>query len=227
MVQSSSFRLWFVGDESTQPVPAGPVVLARLVSGPVWDSASIEPWDAQSPRLHAEWHAGLGFVIQCYESEESWSEFLVTTPAFGAPTVEIELGGQALERWPDELFVPESVASQALEYFLDSGKQDPALHWVRIDAFPREVVWETGRVERPGSATGPNEPQCVRPSCQRERGAAGLPWLKFRLRDYDCVRLRPPTFSLWWKSIGTRTSCGISRLGGPTRSPRRGATWRS
>jgi hypothetical protein len=27
-----------------------------------------------------------------------------------APTVEVNLGGQALERWPSELFVPEELA---------------------------------------------------------------------------------------------------------------------
>jgi hypothetical protein len=56
--------------------------------------------------------------------------------------VEINLGGQALERWPQELFVPESIARQAVEYFVSAGKQDPVLHWIRIDAFPREIIWE-------------------------------------------------------------------------------------
>ena len=33
------------------------------------------------------------------------------------------------------------------ELLLEHGKQDPALEWVRIDAFPRETLWE-GRAER-------------------------------------------------------------------------------
>jgi hypothetical protein len=54
----------------------------------------------------------------------------------------VELGGQALERWPRELFVSMALATQALDHFLNFGKQDLALEWVRIDAFPRETIWE-------------------------------------------------------------------------------------
>lgn len=80
--------------------------------------------------------------MQCYEDERSQSYFLVASPKLSAPSIDVELGGQALERWPPELFVSAERAGQALNYFLDSGKQDPSLEWVRIDAFPREVVWE-------------------------------------------------------------------------------------
>ena len=59
-----------------------------------------------------------------------------------APTVNIVHGGQAQERWPRELFVPEGLAHRALDYFIATGKQDRALYWVRIDAFPRETIWE-------------------------------------------------------------------------------------
>ena len=51
--------------------------------------------------------------------------------------VDVELGGQALERWPRELFVPPELAVQALNHFLEFSKQVPALLWVRIDGFPR------------------------------------------------------------------------------------------
>jgi hypothetical protein len=33
----------------------------------------------------------------------------------------MELGGQALERWPPELFVPTKLATQALNHFLERG----------------------------------------------------------------------------------------------------------
>jgi len=49
--------------------------------------------------------------------------------------------------WPRELFVSAAQATQALNHFLEHGKQDPALEWVRIDAFPRETLWE-GRAQR-------------------------------------------------------------------------------
>lgn len=66
----------------------------------------------------------------------------MTGPRCGPPTIDINLGGQTLERWPSELFVPEELARQALVCFLATADQDAALHWVRIDAFPRETIWE-------------------------------------------------------------------------------------
>ena len=138
----SAFRLSFVTSETALPIPAVSEILARLRSGPVWDGASIAPADGQFPLLHVEWHEGHGFVIQCYDDAQAWSDFLLTDARCGPPTIEINLGGQALERWPPELFVPEELARQALACFLASGKQDPALHWVRIDAFPRETIWD-------------------------------------------------------------------------------------
>ena len=82
----------------------------------------------------------------------------MTSLHFSAPAIDVELGGQALERWPRELFASVEQASQAMNYFLDSGRQDPTLEWARIDGFPREIVWE-GREgkeawERANRATG-------------------------------------------------------------------------
>ena len=71
----------------------------------------------------------------------------MTSRHFSTPSVEVELGGQALERWPPELFVSAERTTQALDHFLEFGKQDPALEWVRIDRFPRETLWE-GRAQR-------------------------------------------------------------------------------
>jgi hypothetical protein len=105
------------------------------------------PVDDQFPRADVEWHQGHGFVIQCFEDERSLGYFLVRGAEMSPPAVEINLGRQALERWPSELFVPEPLAHHALERFLDSGRQDPAFHWVRTDGFPRETVWE-GRAGR-------------------------------------------------------------------------------
>ena len=120
--QRKAFRLSFVTGETELPIPSVSEILARLQSGPVWDVASIAPADEQFPLLHVEWREGHGFVIQCYEDEYSWSDFLLVRSRCGSPTVEINLGGQALERWPPELFVSEKLAHQALEYFLASGR---------------------------------------------------------------------------------------------------------
>jgi hypothetical protein len=34
-------------------------------------------------------------------------------------------------------------ALEALDFVLKTGKQNETQHWVRTDAFPREIVWET------------------------------------------------------------------------------------
>ena len=140
--KGSEFRVSFVTGGPEMGIAPVSKILARVQSGPVWDVASIAPVDDPFPRLHIEWHPGNGFVILCYEDEHSWSDFLLAGPGCGPPAVELNLGGQALERWPQELFVPEKLAHRAVEYFLNSGKQDPALHWVKIGAFPRETIWE-------------------------------------------------------------------------------------
>ena len=129
------------------PITSVPELFAEIQSRPTWDGASISPADAEYPRIHLDWYEGHGLVFQCWEDEESWSDFLVTSRQFSTPSVEVELGGQALERWPRELFVSAERATHALIHFLDHGKQDPALEWVRIDAFPREAPWE-GREQR-------------------------------------------------------------------------------
>ena len=124
------------------PIASASEFLAAVETRPAWDGASISPADADYPRVHLDWHEGHGFVFHCYEDGESWSDFLVTTRDFSSPSIEVELGGQALERWPRELFVSAERAAQALNHFLEFGKQDPALEWVRIDEFPRETLWE-------------------------------------------------------------------------------------
>ena len=52
------------------------------------------------------------------------------------------MGGQALEKWARQLFVDSERAFEALDFFLKTGKQNGTQHWVRADAFPREIVWE-------------------------------------------------------------------------------------
>lgn len=141
------FEASFLTSDAPLPIQSASELVSQIQSRPVWDGASISPTDAQFPRVHLDRHEDQGFVVQCYEEEESPSDFLVTGQHFSAPSIEVELGGQALERWPRELFVSPERAEQALNHFLESGKRDPTLEWVRIDAFPREIVWE-GRQQR-------------------------------------------------------------------------------
>jgi hypothetical protein len=59
----------------------------------------------------------------------------------------VELGGQALERWPRELFVTVARATQALDHFLEHGTQDRTLEWIRIDRTHRSAAF---RARPPG-----------------------------------------------------------------------------
>lgn len=128
-------------------------VLDALRRADRWHGASIHPHSAQFPRTHVSVHEPHGFVVQCWEDERSWSDF-VTSGEPTSPAIELEHGGQSLERWPRELFVSEDLATEALRHFLGSGQQKIGLNWVRIDRFPREVVWE-GRNGRLAFERGP------------------------------------------------------------------------
>lgn len=123
-------------------MPPASDILAALQRGDVWGEACLCPNTVDFPRANVSFHQGYGFVMQCYEDEESRSDFLAASDGLSAPAVPIALGGQAVELWPPELFVPESLVKEALEWFLNSGTQKRDLHWIRIDRFPREVVWE-------------------------------------------------------------------------------------
>jgi hypothetical protein len=85
------------------------------------------------------WHTGHGFVVHCFEDAASCGFFLTESLSFSAPAVDIVLGGQVQERWPRELFVSPVLAREALDFFLEAGKQKPTMHWVRTGGIP---VWE-------------------------------------------------------------------------------------
>ena len=109
---------------------------------PAWDALIVVAENQDYPRLHLSWHDGHGFVVHCFENDASWGFFLTDALPFSSPEVEIEMGGQALEKWPRQLFVGSKRALEALDFFLKTGKQNETPHWVRADAFPREIVWE-------------------------------------------------------------------------------------
>jgi len=114
---------------------------------PVWDEITIEREGAQFPRADLSWHDGHGFVLQCFENEQSGGFLLADAAALSLPEVDIVLGGQVQERWPRQLFVTRALADEALTDFLKTGTQKDTLHWIGTDAFPRETVWE-GRAGR-------------------------------------------------------------------------------
>ena len=115
-------------------------LLARLRSAAPWDEASIHPAEREFPRVHISWHQGAGFNVHCFENELSLGQFLVTGLEFSPPRIEINLGGQALEPSPRELFVSEVLATEALEHFLEHGEVKPLLSWIGTGQFPRETI---------------------------------------------------------------------------------------
>jgi hypothetical protein len=116
-------------------------LLVRLQARPAWDSARVTPkGDSQFPLLNLSWHEGDGFVVQCFETPQSNSDFLLTGEPLSSPEVYVELGGQTQELWPRQLFVPLALAAEALKEFLESGRQSPSLLWIPIDRFPRRTV---------------------------------------------------------------------------------------
>lgn len=108
----------------------------------VWDELTVVAEGRKYPRADVSWHAGHGFVVHCFEDGASWGFFLAESASFSAPEVDIVLGGQVQERWPRELFVSPDLAREALDFFLQTGKQKATLHWVGTGAIPRETVWE-------------------------------------------------------------------------------------
>ena len=137
-----TFRLSFISSASQLVVPLTRELLARLRSTAPWDEASIHPAESDFPRVHISWHQAAGFNLLCFGNEISLGQFLVTGLEFSAPSIEINLGGQALERWPRELFVSEVLAAEALEHFRERGERKPSLSWIGTGQFPRETIWQ-------------------------------------------------------------------------------------
>ena len=136
------FHLSFVSGDGHQVASAPDLLISEVKSRRYWDTAVIEPSQGNfrastlsSTRATVLWSSAS-------RDEASWDWFLVSGSTFGPSAVEINLGGQVLERWPDELFVSDALALRAIAHFLESGQQDPRQPWVRIDTFPRTTIWE-------------------------------------------------------------------------------------
>lgn len=134
-----------VGDQYPEmEVPSGAELLAQLRAGEMSGEVVIYPAIGEFPRAIVNWHAEHGFVLFCLDSEMSWGHFLTREEVTSRPSVQVVLGGQAMELWPPELFVPDHLAAEALDFLLETGRRKADLRWVRADEFPREIVWEGG-----------------------------------------------------------------------------------
>ena len=151
------FRLSFSSKEQSVPATSAEEIVRMLREMKGWDCATIDVDDFEVNRASIWFRPEHGFVFQYFGDEIRSSEFLVTHSNFSSPSVEVELGGQALEQWPSELFVPEEQLLIALRHFLATGRKEQQLTWVQIDRFPRLTIWEgeAGRTrwERLQSAT--------------------------------------------------------------------------
>jgi hypothetical protein len=141
------FRLSFISGEAEVFTSTASDVLTRVRSAAPWDEAYICPAYGEFPRAHISWHDSEGYNVQCFENDHSLGHFLVNRNNFSSPSVEINLGGQALERWPRELFVSEELAAEALKYFLEYAQLKPSLFWIGTGEFSREIIWQ-GREEQ-------------------------------------------------------------------------------
>jgi hypothetical protein len=142
-----SFRFSRVSSSDAQSVASASELVAIVKASPAWDEVSVFRGDTQYPCFHLAWQAGRGFILHCFEDAESSGDFVVESSTLTAPEVEVNLGGQALERWPRQLFVSERVARGTVEFFLRTGQRDPSQHWVGTGEFRRETIWE-GRDQR-------------------------------------------------------------------------------
>jgi hypothetical protein len=134
-----------------------PISLLELQSVGGWDGIQIFPdvepgpdghW--QFPRVSAGWEqAGPGYIVQCFETTESLSFFLATSPVLSKPEVYVELGGATQELWPQQLFTPYDLTLKAIRHFLATGLQDPALFWVGLSDFARRTVARRSRGSAP------------------------------------------------------------------------------
>ena len=116
-------------------------VLEAMQGRPAWDTVCVVPTgNERFPFMNISWHAEYGLEVQCFETPESNSEFLVTDQALSSPEVYVELGGQTQELWPRQLFVPLELALEALRFFLETGRENQDLRWVPINGFPRRTV---------------------------------------------------------------------------------------
>jgi hypothetical protein len=121
-------------------------MLHAMRKRPTWEGVIISPdakpgpdGEGQYPILSLGWYPGFGYEAHCIELTPK-SYFVATSTKLSKPEVYVELNGQGQELWPRELFVPHTTAEQAVLYLLRTGKRDPSLSWVAIDAFPRRSV---------------------------------------------------------------------------------------
>src|ERR1051325_9340733 len=137
----SKFVVYSLDFETPQHLSAAKL-LNHLSDSSKWPEASIHPAAEQQqyPFLNIEFHARVGFSVLCFDKPSSLGHLAATSLSLSKPQVLVCLGGQVIERWPRELFLPVANAKRVVSHFLKAGERLPAAHWVRLDRFERETV---------------------------------------------------------------------------------------
>ena len=131
---------------ATRLLPEGAArLLKSMECRPEWDEVHISRGKYEYPFVWLSWRPATGYVVHHLGENEHLSFFLTVGETMSSPKVFVDLGGQAQELWPAELFVPFDTARRALEYFLASGKRSPDQCWVKIDRFPRRTIKRKAR----------------------------------------------------------------------------------
>lgn len=132
-----------------------PGMLRAMQNRPTWEGLIISPdakpgpgGEGQYPVLSLGWYPEFGYEAHCMELSPK-SHFVATGAKLSKPAVYVELGGQGQELWPREMFVPFATAEQVVLHLLRTGRRDPSLSWVAIDAFPRTSVRTRKRAAPP------------------------------------------------------------------------------
>ena len=126
-------------------------VLAHLSAASNWPEGAVSPLTtrhpaiAEYPFMSLQFHGAAGFSLHIFPSEKSSSLFADTKSRLSAPTVYVCLGGQVIEKWPRELFLPHETALAVLEQFMATRRRSSSCTWVRLDRFPRVTVHAGGR----------------------------------------------------------------------------------
>lgn len=128
----------------TQPLSATALV-TKLQTPGNYPEATVHRPSAQYPFMNVEFHGRAGFSILIFERPRSLGYLATGQSTPGEPKVLVCLGGQVIEKWPEQLFLGGRRAAEVIRAFMLTGKKSPSCKWTRLDRFRRETVHPGGK----------------------------------------------------------------------------------
>jgi len=116
-----------------------------------WYELSIGPQHSRHPSLaeypfmHVEFHGRAGYSLLLFSEESAIGALAATRSELSKPRVYVCLGGQVIEKWPEELFLPPETAVRVIDHFFSAAEREPSAAWIRLDRFKRETVHRGGK----------------------------------------------------------------------------------